>query len=276
MQPSSAQTFPVQWLPVNEFTNTSWPGRPPLPEEDIFGNAKKIRFILPIIARLREKLDRDVSVLDFGCGNALGVGQYLIGEGIDYVGVDFHEPSLSFARENFGGPKAQFLDKVPGDRTFDVIIYADVLEHVHDPLSIVKAYAHQLAPGGILIWSVPNGYGPCEIEKKIDQRMRLYQILRFVKHLGLRLTGRSSQMPPSVPYNNECGHVKFFTLGALRRLASDAGFKIVQIAHGGFVGADLTGNTIFRSRRFVEWNIRISDRLPSWMVSNWYLVLVKA
>ena len=276
MQPSSAQIFSTQWRPVTELTNAPWPGRPPLPEEDIFGNAKKIRFILPVIAQLRERLGRNVSVLDFGCGNALAVGQYLIGEGIEYVGLDFHEPSLSFAREKFGGPNADFPDAVPPDRIFDVIIYADVLEHVHDPLSIVRAYAHQLAPGGILIWSIPNGYGPCELEKKIDNRLRLYQILRFVKHLGLRLIGRSAKMAPSAPYNNECGPVQFFTLRALRKLASDAGFKIVQIAHGGFAGADLTGNTIFRSRRVIEWNVRIADHLPSWMVSNWYLILVKA
>lgn len=261
---------------MNEYADTSWPGRPPLPDEDIFGNAKKIRFILPIVTRLREKLGRDVSVLDFGCGNALGVGQYLIGDGIKYIGVDFHEPSLSFARQHFGGPNAEFLDAVPKDRTFDVIIYADVLEHVPDPLAIVQAYSQQLALGGMLIWSVPNGYGPCEIEKFIDQHLRLYQILRFAKRAVLRLMGRSLQVFPTVPYNNECGHVVFFTLRSLRRLASDAGFRIVQIAHGGFVGADLTGNTIFASRRFVEWNIRVADRLPSWMVSNWYLILVKA
>jgi SAM-dependent methyltransferase len=260
---------------AGEFTNVSWPGRPPLPAEDIFGNAKKIRFILPLIARLREKLGRDVLILDFGCGNALGVGQYLIGEGIDYLGVDFHEPSLSFAREHFGGPKAEFRTDVPKDRVFDVIIYADVIEHVHDPLGLVKAYAHQLAPDGVMIWSIPNGYGPCEIEKKIDKRLRLYQALRFVKHAMRRLTERSMTMPASAPYNNDSGHVQFFTLGALRRLAATTGFKIVQVAHGGFVGADLTGNTIFTSRRFIEWNIRVADRLPSWMVSNWYLVLVK-
>ena len=90
-----------------------------------------------------------------------------------------------------------------------------------------------------------------------------------------RPSERSVKMPASAPYNNESGHVQFFTLGALRRLAAATGFKIVQIAHGGFVGADLTGNTIFTSRRFIEWNIRVADRLPSWMVSNWYLVLVK-
>lgn len=261
---------------AGEFTDVSWPGRPALPAEDIFGNAKKIRFILPIIARLREKLGRDVSILDFGCGNALGVGQYLIGEGIDYLGVDFHEPSLSFAREQFGGPSAQFREDVPNDRVFDVIIYADVIEHVHDPLGLVKAYAHQLTPIGIMIWSIPNGYGPCEIEKRIDKRLRLYQTLRSVKRAMRRESGQLATTLAPAPYNNDSGHVQFFTLGALRKLAAAAGFKIVQVAHGGFVGADLTGNTIFTSRRFIEWNIRVADRLPSWMVSNWYLVLVRA
>jgi hypothetical protein len=123
---------------------------------------------------------------------------------------------------------------------------------------------------------VPNGYGPCEIEKFVDQHLRLYRVLRFVKRAILRLMGRSLQVFPTIPYNNECGHVVFFTMRSLRRLANNAGFKIVQIAHGGFVGADLTGNTIFSSQRFVEWNIRVADRLPSWMVSNWYLILVKA
>lgn len=261
---------------MTDLADTSWPGRPALPAEDIFGNAKKIRFILPVLTRLRERLGRDISVLDFGCGNALGVGQYLIGEGVRYVGVDFHEPSLSFARAQFGGAHAEFLEQVPRDRTFDVIIYADVLEHVHDPLSIVQAYAPQLSPDGILIWSIPNGYGPCEIEKKVDQRLGLYRMLRFVKRSVMSLLGRSSGTPASAPYNNDSGHVQFFTLNALRRLAEAAGFRIVTIGHGGFVGADLTGNTIFTSRRFIEWNIRIADRLPSWMVSNWYFVLVKA
>ncbi len=261
---------------TTEYADTPWPGRPPLPAEDIFGNAKKIRFILPILTRLRQKLGRDISILDFGCGNALGVGQYLVGEGIRYVGVDFHEPSLAFARGNFGGPHAEFLDAVPKDRVFDVIIFADVIEHVSDPLSLVRAYAPQLSPDGIMIWSVPNGYGPCELEKKVDQTLRLYQMLRFVKRSVLCLIGRSIPPPPPVPYNNDCGHVVFFTMGMLRRLAADAGLKIVQIGHGGFVGADLTGNTIFTSRRFIEWNIRAADKLPSWMVSNWYLVLEKA
>ena len=148
---------------------------------------------------------------------------------------------------------------------------------MQDPLSILQATTSKLAPGGILIWSIPNGYGPCEIEKKIDQRLRLYQSLRFVKNLGRWLTGRAAQMPPSVPYNNECGHVQFFTLA--RATQARRRCRVQDRADSAM--ADLSALILpairfSEAQRFVEWNVRISDRLPSWMVSNWYFVLAKA
>jgi SAM-dependent methyltransferase len=261
---------------MQQFADASWPGRPPLPPEDIFGNTKKLRFILRTIDDHRAELARDVTVLDFGCGNAAAVGQYLIGDGIRYVGVDFHEPSLSYARRHFGGPHAEFRGAVPAGMTFDVIVYADVLEHVPDPLAIVSAHAQSLAPGGVMIGSVPNGYGPCEIEKFVDRHLRLYKMLRFVKRGALCLARRAPNNAAAIPYNHESGHIVFFTMRSLRRMAADAGFRIVRFAHGGFVGADLTGSTIFASARFVDWNIRAADRLPSWLVSTWYFVFQRA
>ncbi len=258
---------------MSQFADSSWPGRPPLPQEDIFGNTKKLRFILRAIENVRARLGRDVNVLDFGCGNAAAVGRYIIGDGIRYVGVDFHEPSLSFARAHFGGSQAEFREAVPQDRQFDVVVYADVLEHVPDPLAILSEHARMLAPDGVMIGSVPNGYGPCETEKFIDRHLRLYKMLRFAKRSVLRLMGRPPKPDPAVPYNHESGHIIFFTTRSLRRMIAKAGFRIVQFAHGGFVGADLTGSTIFASAGFVDWNIRAADRLPSWLVSTWYFVL---
>ena len=245
------------------------------PAEDIFGNAKKLDFILDEIAVHRDRIGREPRVLDFGCGNATAVGRYLIGEGVVYTGVDFHAPSLAYARAHFGGPSAMFLPAVSGDAVFDVIVYADVLEHLYEPLAILAAHVRQLAPDGIVIGSVPNGYGPCEVEKFIDRHLRLYRMLRFVKRLALSIIGRRHKVSVTVPYNNELGHVVFFTLRQLRRMVAAAGLRITRFAHGGFVGADLTANTIFRSRRFVEWNVKVADGLPSWTVSTWYFVLAR-
>jgi SAM-dependent methyltransferase len=258
---------------MNQFADSSWPGRPPLPPEDIFGNTKKLRFILRMIEEHRAKLGRDIHVLDFGCGNAAALGQYLIGDGVRYVGVDLHDPSLSYARQHFGGTQAEFRETVPTDMRFDVIVYADVLEHVPDPLGIVTEHAGVLAPDGIMIGSVPNGYGPCETEKFVDRHLRLYKMLRFAKRSALRLAGRVPKDSAFIPYNHESGHIIFFTMRSLKRMASDAGLRIERFAHGGFVGADLTGSTIFATRGFVAWNIRAADRLPSWAVSTWYFVL---
>lgn len=247
----------------------------PLPGEDIFGNTKKLAFILAEIEALHARLGRDVAVLDFGCGNAEALGRYLIGPGLRYVGVDFHAPSLAYAREHFAAPNAQFLPAVPTGETFDVIVYADVLEHLDDPLAALSAHIRQLAQDGIVIGSVPNGYGPCESEKFIDRHLRLYPMFRWVKRAALRVAGRPPNQPPPIPYNSESGHVMFFTLDRLRAMIDTAGLRTLRFGHGGFVGANLTGATIFRRLRFVAWNVRIADRLPSWAVSTWYFVLAR-
>lgn len=246
-----------------------------LPPEDIFGNVKKLKFIRSAIASHRARLGRDIAVLDFGCGNAAALGRYLIGPGIRYFGVDFHSPSLEYARQHFAVPNAQFSSTVPSEIAFDVIVYGDVLEHLGDPLAALAEHIRQLAPNGIVVGSVPNGYGPCETEKFIDRHLRLYSMLRWVKRLALRLAGRTVAKPPSIPYNIESGHVVFFTLRSLRQMVEVTGLRIVRFAHGGFVGADLTGSTIFASQRFINWNLRAADWLPSWAVSTWYFVLAK-
>ena len=244
------------------------------PAEDIFGNAKKLRFILDAVAAHRARLRRELAVLDFGCGNAAAVGRYLIAEGVRYIGVDIHAPSLNYARRHFAAPNASFREDVPPGARFDIIVYADILEHLHDPLTILKAHVAQLAGDGIVIGSVPNGYGPCEIEKFIDRHLHLYPALRSTKRAVLHALGRLPKAQVAVPYNSESGHVVFFTLSELRRMVRASGLGIVRFAHAGFIGADLTA-ALFNSARFFAWNARVSDRLPSWAVSAWHFVLAR-
>src|SRR5262249_8661342 len=130
------------------------------PPENIYGHTKKLRFIRRHLAESRRAAGRPLAVLDFGCGNGSAVSRFLLGDDVDYTGVDFHRPSLAHAREHFGSPRARFCDAVPRGAAFDVIVYADVLEHLDDPLSLLRAHVRQLNDGGLVIGSVPNGYGP--------------------------------------------------------------------------------------------------------------------
>lgn len=245
----------------------------PLPPEDIFGNTKKLLFIQHGVAEHKRRKSGTLNVLDFGCGNATGVGRYIIDEGIRYFGIDLHRPSLDYAESNFGGPAATFHEEVPSDVTFDIIVYADILEHVHDSLSFLIKHTSQLADDGIVLGSVPNGYGLCEIEKYIDRRLGLYRMARATYRLARRLTGRPPRPPSEIPYNSNSGHVIWFRRSALQRMFEAAGLEICRWGHAGFVGADLTGSTIFRSPKFIAFNAWIANRLPYWAVSAWYFEL---
>jgi SAM-dependent methyltransferase len=248
---------------------------PLLPPEDIFGNRKKIAYFLKHVDEHRARVGRPLTILDFGCGNGTAIAQFLCKGPDRYVGVDFHRPSLDYARLHFGREGAVFQQHIPDDVRFDALLYSDVIEHLSEPLELLRSHVARLASDGILLGSVPNGYGPCEIEKSLDRSLGLYGKVRWVGRGLRKLLGRTVPPVPEIPYNSESGHVQFFTRGSLERLVRDLGMTIDDFAHGGFVGADLTGATIFSSRKFLDFNVRIADQLPDWMVSTWYFKLAK-
>jgi len=245
----------------------------PLPPENVYGHTKKLRFILEI---LRQRLDArggDINVLDFGCGNGSAVSQFLGLHGVRYFGVDFHAPSLAYARAHFGGPDTSFVDRVPEGVVFDVLLYSDVLEHLDDPVGMIREHAEVLAPDGWLVGSVPNGYGPFENEKRLDRWLRLGAILDLPARV--RRTLRPPPPAPAdvgVPYNDESGHVQFFTRRTLQAVLREAGFRVREFRNGAFIGAPVSERYVLRGPRFPVWNARVADRLPAWAVSTWYFV----
>jgi SAM-dependent methyltransferase len=247
---------------------------PPLPPENQYGHTKKLRFLIEEIGRHRAMLGRSVTVLDFGCGNGNAVSKYLIGEGVRYYGVDIHPPSLDYARAHFGGPATAFLDHVPAGVSFDIIVYADVLEHLADPAAVMRAHCAQLVADGVVVGAVPNGRGPFEIEQCVDRGLALSRLVAAASQVWRHVRGRP---PPeegeALPYHHESGHVIFFTRQALRRVIADAGLDIVRFAHGAFVGASISGVFLSRSPGLLQWNVRIANRLPYWAVSTWYFTL---
>lgn len=244
-----------------------------LPPEDVYASTKKIRFVLERIARYRRAFNANPKVLDFGCGNGVALGQYVIGAGVDYVGVDMHAPSLDYARAHFGGPHARFLPEPPTDQRFDILMYSEVLEHLDDPVGVLRSHVPLLAERGIVLGSIPNGYGLTEIEKYVDRKLHLYQGLRRVWR-GLGRGSRGAAADP-LPYNYASGHVQFFTRGSLERTVRAAGYRLAELGNGSVMGADLSGTTFLRARPLIELNVRLADYLPAWAAATWHFQLVR-
>jgi 2-polyprenyl-3-methyl-5-hydroxy-6-metoxy-1,4-benzoquinol methylase len=89
---------------------------------------------------------------------------------------------------------------------FDVIVYGDILEHLVDPLRVLVELDRGLAPGGIVIISVPN-----------------------IAHLWIRLlllVGRFDYLDRGIL---DRSHLRFFTERSLRAMLADAGLTIARL-----------------------------------------------
>ena len=100
--------------------------------------------------------DRPARVLDFGCGN----GQFLARArdlGHDVLGVDFDPAAVEVAAAQ--GIRVLLPDQLAGeplDGGFDLVTAAHVIEHVPDPLALLRQFRGWLKPGGALFIEVPN------------------------------------------------------------------------------------------------------------------------
>jgi SAM-dependent methyltransferase len=91
------------------------------------------------------------------------------------------------------------------DGPFDAIVYADVLEHLADPLRLLRGLDRALAPGGQVVISVPN-----------------------VAHLWIRLgllAGRFDYQERGILDRT---HLRFFTARTFRALLDEAGLVAVS------------------------------------------------
>jgi SAM-dependent methyltransferase len=89
-------------------------------------------------------------VLDFGCG--LGAWLDVLQDaGWETYGI---EPGAKQAR--VAARRHRMLDSVPRDEGFDLAIANHVLEHLLDPVAVLRELAGALAPAGQLFVSVPD------------------------------------------------------------------------------------------------------------------------
>ncbi|MBX2829851.1 MAG: class I SAM-dependent methyltransferase [Rhodospirillales bacterium] len=246
----------------------------PAPPENVYATSKKIKFVQSELLHHSQKVGRDINVLDFGCGNGEEMARFIVDDNIHYTGVDIHLPSLEHARDELGSDKAIFLERVPEDEIFDVIVMSEVLEHLDDPVGILNTLVPKLRPGGIFLCSVPNGYGLTEIEKYVDAKLKIYKILRLVKR---KIAGNRNLRPSikDVPYNYESGHVQFYTKFSLRRIVQQTGLDFKVFKNGSLMGADLSGATIFMFKPLITANVWIADFLPFWAAATWHFVLAR-
>lgn len=148
------------------------------------------------------------SVLDVGCGEG-NSAFYLKEKGATYVaGVEINGEAAAAAREKMDYVwEGSIEEEIPFQRgQFDLIICADVLEHLIDPWKVLGELKTILAADGYLLTSIPNlRYAPV-----------LYELL--VKGL-FRYTTFGVL---------DSTHLRFFTRSTMKYMIEESGFEIVR------------------------------------------------
>ena len=148
-------------------------------------------------------------VMDVGCGNGAFAAIVKKQNNAEVWGI---EPMASEAKvaetvldKVFTGGVEPFLEQLP-DRYFDAIYFNDVLEHLADPYSVLEILKSKLAPGGVIISSIPN-----------VRFYRTFSRVVFAKDWRYDEFGIMDKT-----------HLRFFTGRSIRRMYEDLGYEILK------------------------------------------------
>jgi 2-polyprenyl-3-methyl-5-hydroxy-6-metoxy-1,4-benzoquinol methylase len=119
--------------------------------------------LLDLLNQLPHAKDHKLRVLDLGCGNG-SLSHVIANAGYEVTGIEPSASGIQFAQAQY--PMCQFIEASVYDlpyktleNQFDVVISAEVIEHLLYPRELVKAAKRCLKPGGQIMLTTPyHGY----------------------------------------------------------------------------------------------------------------------
>ena len=160
-------------------------------EEDRYWWFASKRLYLQAALRIVDtRLPAKPRILDIGCGTGAVMGMLsALGE---THGIDIETAALTFCGERELGNLVQSsATALPyADRSFDLIVIADMLEHLRHDAPAVRESARVLRPGGILLCTVPAHpalFGEHDIALHHFRRYSQSSLRQTIEGSGLRL-----------------------------------------------------------------------------------------
>ncbi|MBE9008240.1 class I SAM-dependent methyltransferase [Fortiea sp. LEGE XX443] len=157
---------------------------------------------------------RKIRILDIGCGNG-SLSNLLAQNGYEVVGIEESESGVKFASQAF--PDCRFVQgsiyNLPyaeiGEK-FDVVIAAEVIEHLFFPRELLKNAKQCLKPNGSLIVTTPyHGY---------------------LKNMIIAISGR---MDHHFSPLWDGGHIKFFSVATMTALLKTENYTNIKFDFAG-------------------------------------------
>jgi SAM-dependent methyltransferase len=160
--------------------------------------------------RVLRKLSAASSLLELGLGHGF-TANIFAGRFDRHVVLEGSPAIVRNFRERFPDCGARivetYFEEFFTDEKFDVIVMGFVLEHVDDPVAVLRRYRTLLAPGGRMFVAVPNA-----------------EVLN--RRLG-HLAGMLNDMGALSENDHLQGHKRYYTVASLSDEVEQAGYEVV-------------------------------------------------
>jgi 2-polyprenyl-3-methyl-5-hydroxy-6-metoxy-1,4-benzoquinol methylase len=163
------------------------------------------------ILRQFRRYQPEGKVLDVGCGRGQ-LGEAIQALGWEVWGIERDDGASKVAEKRLARVLcADILDEegvrgALGKVQFSALVFSDVLEHLYDPLAVLKNYLEYVPAGGRVFVSVPNAV-------LWINRMKL--LLGRVEYEDTGVMDRT--------------HIRFFTFRTAKLLLEEAGCRIAEV-----------------------------------------------
>jgi methionine biosynthesis protein MetW len=153
---------------------------------------------------------RGKRVLDVGCWTG-DLGRALIARGSQVSGLEIDEDAADKARAVLETVVVADLDQTQltehfPEASFDAIVFADVLEHLRDPVAVLEQAARLLAPDGRVVISVPN-----------------------ISHGSVRLALLQGRWTYTETGLLDATHIRFFNRAGVLAMFAEAGYVVEEL-----------------------------------------------
>lgn len=191
-------------------------------------------------------------IAELGYGEGL-VTRGLLQQGKQVTVIEGSEQLALAARE--AQPAAtvvhSLFEEYRPPRPFEAVVASHILEHVEDPVRVLKSVAGWLAPGGRVCIVVPNSES---LHRRLAVRM-----------------GLQPRLDSLSPRDHLVGHLRVYSLAGLRAHLEQAGLKVTA-TRGFFLKPLANSQMLGHSRELLRAMNEISAELPPELMANLGLI----
>jgi len=233
---------------------------------------KKLLFVYRAVedfAAERRTTPANLSILEVACGvGGITLPLARLGARVRALDIDANDVAKLTARARelrFDNLTAGIEDAFTfrHDARYDVIVASEVMEHVLDPDALLDNMVRHLVPGGLVIVTTPNGYGPWEISNYV----RPHHVMRRWNWLRSAM-GKAPYVAGTGP-----DHCQHYTRGRLLALFHRHGLDVHRFMNSDFL---LTISKSMRQHPALgTLDADFANVVPHWMASGWYVALRK-